>query len=177
MDIRTDAFTFEAGLACNEKENAMKKYAKQFLIVLLVAAVLLTLSAVLRVGGAAGGLARTLKNNWQLDLPQGYEVEYRSATDDKMKEGGLRYHALLYADSAVLDDWMAWSLNKEMQTGAGIYAADEVREVLDALNVPGGERPDLKESGYYNLSDGAGNEIFLLHAQNDLRLYIVEIIR
>ena len=76
----------------------MKKYAKQFLIVLLVAAVLLTLSAVLRVGGAAGGLARTLKNDWQLDLPQGYEVEYRSATDDKMKEGGLRYHALLYVE-------------------------------------------------------------------------------
>lgn len=155
----------------------MKKYVKQFLIVLLVAAALLTLSAVLRVGGAAGGLEHTLKNDWHLELPQGYEVEYRSATDDKMKEGGLRYYALLYADSAVLDDWMQWSKNEELQTGFGIYAADEVREVLDVLNVPGGERPDLNESGYYNLSDAAGNEIFLLHAQNDLRLYIVEIIR
>ena len=155
----------------------MKKYAKQFLIVLLVAAALLILSAVLRSGGADGGLTRQLKSDWQLDLPAGYTVEYRCATDAKMKEGGLRYYALLYQDGTEVDDWMQWSENQDLQTGFGIYAADEVCQVLDALNVPGGERPDLEESGYYHLEDAAGNELFLLHAPNDLWLYIVETIR
>ena len=45
----------------------MNKYIKQFLVVLLIAAVLLGLAAFLRTSGAGSTLSRSLKKDWQLD--------------------------------------------------------------------------------------------------------------
>lgn len=154
----------------------MKKYGKQFVIVLLAAAVLLALSAVLRMSGVGGSLERTLKTDWQLELPQGYVVEYRSATDDKMKDGGLRYHALLYDDSDLLDDWLPWT-GSAMPTAYADSAEELAQEIMDSLNVPGGERPVLQSSGIWYAEGEDGSELLLLHAEGDLRLYVVESIR
>lgn len=157
----------------------MNKYIKQFLVVLLIAAVLLGLAAFLRTSGAGSTLSRTLKRDWQLELPEGYTVEYRAATDDKMKEGGLRYHVLFYEDGTVLDSWLPWQ-SSDLQTGYGIYAVDEVAKILDTLNVPGGERPELEEAGvcsYSRLDGEKEGELFLLHTEGDFRLYLVESIR
>lgn len=157
----------------------MNKYIKQFLVVLLIAAVLLGLAAFLRTSGAGSTLSRTLKRDWQLELPEGYTVEYRAATDDKMKEGGLRYHVLFYEDGTVLDSWLPWQ-SSDLQTGYGIYAVDEVAKILDTLNVPGGERPELEEASVCSYSRLAGEEegeLFLLHTEGDFRLYLVESIR
>ena len=154
----------------------MKKYGKQFVIVLLAAAVLMALSSALGMGGAGGLVERTLKNDWQLELPRGYEVEYRSATDAKIKDGGLRYHALMYADDTVLNDWLPW-VSCNMPTAHADSAAELVREVMDSLNVPGGERPDLQNSGVWYAEGEDGSELLLLHTEGDLRLYIVESIR
>lgn len=157
----------------------MNKYIKQFLVVLLIAAVLLGLAAFLRTSGAGSTLSRTLKRDWQLELPEGYTIEYRAATDEKMKEGGLRYYVLFYEDSSVLDGWLPWQ-SSDLQTGYGIYAVDEVAKILDTLNVPGGERPELEEAGVCSYSRLAGEdegELFLLHTEGDFRLYLVESIR
>ena len=157
----------------------MNKYIKQFLVVLLIAAVLLGLAAFLRTSGAGSTLSRTLKRDWHLELPEGYTVEYRAATDDKMKEGGLRYYVLFYEDGTVLDSWLPWQ-SSDLQTGYGIYAVDEVAKILDTLNVPGGERPELEEAGvcsYSHLDGEEEGELFLLHTEGDFRLYLVESIR
>ena len=71
----------------------MKKYTKQFIVVLCAAAVLLALSAVLRNAGGVGGLGRTLKG-WGVDLPKGYVVEYRRRAmelQDLPAGGGLQF--------------------------------------------------------------------------------------
>lgn len=157
----------------------MNKYIKQFLVVLLIAAVLLGLAAFLRTSGVGSTLSRSLKKDWQLELPEGYTIEYRAATDEKMKEGGLRYYVLFYEDSFVLDGWLPWQ-SSDLQTGYGIYAVDEVTKILDTLNVPGGERPELEEAGVCSYSRLAGEEegeLFLLHTEGDFRLYLVESIR
>ena len=158
----------------------MKKYVKQFAVILCIAAVLLALSAVLRGATGTGDVARTLKKSWAVELPGGYVVEYRAASDEKMEEGGLRFHVLLYDDSAALDDLLPWAEVAGLQTVYGIFASDEITAILDELNVPGGERPDL-QSGYVwqceTVKDGFGEEIFLLHTEGDLRLYVVESFR
>lgn len=162
-----------------ERKSKMKKYTKQFIVVLCVAAVLLALSAVLRNAGGIGGLGRTLKN-WGVDLPEGYVVEYRAATDTNMDEGGLRFHVLLYEDGAALDSMVSWAEIAGLQTGYGTFAADEITAILDELNVPGGERPDLQSGHVWQcetVKDGFEEEIFLLHTAGDLRLYLVESFR
>ena len=159
-----------------ERKSKMKKYTKQFIVVLCAAAVLLALSAVLRNAGGVGGLARTLKG-WGVDLPKGYVVEYRAATDSNMDEGGLRFHVLLYEDGTALDAMVPWGEIAGLQTGYGVFAADEITTILDALNVPGGERPDLQSGHVWQcetVKDGFEEEIFLLHTEGDLRLYLVE---
>ncbi len=151
----------------------MKKYAKQFVVVLCVAAVLLALSAVLRNAGGPGGLARTLKKDWGIDLPGGYVVEYRAATDDNLDEGGLRFHVLLYDDSALLEDALPW-VSCAQPTGTAGSGADAAKTILTALGVPGGEWPDLETAGMWYADDGAGAEVLLFHTQDDLRLYVLE---
>ena len=158
----------------------MKKYAKQFVVILCIAAVLLALSAVLRSATGSSGLARTLKKAWGVELSGGYVVEYRAASDDDLDEGGLQFHVLLYDDSEALDTMLPWAEVAGLQTGYGIFASDEITAILDELNVPGGERPDLQSGHVWQceaVKDGFVEEIFLLHAEGDLRLYVVESFR
>ena len=57
---------------------------------------------------------------------------------------------------------------------------ESIEAILDALNVPGGERPDLQSGHVWQcetVKDGFEEEIFLLHTEGDLRLYVVESFR
>ena len=150
----------------------MKKYLKQFWIVLLAAAALLLAAAALRSASAGSDIQRTLRKTWDVELPGGYTVEYRAATARNLDKGGLRFHALLYDDWAVLDDLLPWIPCTRPTQNAG-SGAEVAREILTALNVPGGEWPDLEKAGmWYAAIDGA--EVLLFHEQEDLRLYILE---
>lgn len=151
----------------------MKKYTKQFIVVLCVAAVLLALSAVLRTATGSSGLARTLKKSWGIELPGGYVVEYRAASDEKMEEGGLRFHVLLYDNSAALDAMVPW-VPCSQSTGKAESGAQAAAEMLTALGIPGGEWPDLEQAGMWYADDGEGAEVLLLHTEEDFRLYILE---
>ena len=150
----------------------MKKYTKQFIVVLCAAAVLLALSAVLRNAGGVGGLGRTLKG-WGVDLPKGYVVEYRAATDANMDEGGLRFHVLLYEDGTALDAMVPW-VPCSQPTGSAESGTQAAAEMLTALRVPGGEWPDLERAGMWYADDDTGAEVLLFHAEEDFRLYILE---
>ena len=154
----------------------MKKYAKQFVIVLGVAAVLLALAAFFRSASGTGELERTLKKDWDLELPGGYVVEYRAATDSDLEEGGLRFYALLYEDSIVLDDWLPW-VDSTLPTDYAASGAEAAAEILTSLGIPGGEWPDLEGSGMWYASTEDASEILLFHGEEDLRSYVLESIR
>lgn len=151
----------------------MKKYVKQFAVILCIAAVLLALSAVLRGATGTSDVARTLKKSWAVELPGGYVVEYRAASDEKMEEGGLRFHVLLYEDGAALDDLLPW-VPSSQTTGKVESGAEAAAEMLTALRVPGGEWPDLEAASMWYADDDEGAEILIFHAAKDLRLYILE---
>lgn len=151
----------------------MKKYVKQFVIVLGIAAVLLALAAVFRSLSGTGELERALKKGWGLELPGGYVVEYRAATDSDMEEGGLRFHALLYDDSAVLDEWLPW-VEGTLPTDYAASGAEAAAEMLTALGIPGGEWPDLGNSGMWYASGEDTSEVLIFHLEEDLRLYVLE---
>ena len=151
----------------------MKKYAKQFVVILCIAAVLLALSAVLRTATGSSGLARTLKKAWGVELPGGYVVEYRAASDEKMEEGGLRFHVLLYDDGAALDDLLPW-VPCSQPTGTAESGAQAAAEMLTALGIPGGEWPDLEQAGMWYANDSQGAEVLIFHTEEDLRLYVLE---
>lgn len=151
----------------------MKKYTKQFVVILCAAAVLLALSAVLRNASSTGSLNRMLKKNWDAQLPGGYVVEYRAATGDDLEEGGLRFHVLLYDDSDLLDEALPW-VSCTQPTGTANSGAEAVAEMLTALGVPGGEWPNLEDSGMWYAHDDEGTEVLILHEEEDLRLYVLE---
>ncbi len=151
----------------------MKKYAKQFVVILCIAAVLLALSAVLRSAAGSSDLDRALKKSWDTELPGGYMVEYRAASDEDLDEGGLRFHVLLYDDSTVLDDLLPW-VPCTQATGKAESGAQAAAEILTALGIPGGEWPDLEGTGMWYADDGAGAEVLIFHSEEDLRLYILE---
>jgi len=151
----------------------MKKYTKQFIVVLCIAAVLLALAAVLKNAGSTGSLNQMLKKNWDVQLPGGYVVEYRAATTDDLEEGGLRFHVLLYDDSQGLDSLLPW-VPCSQPTGSAGSGAEAAGEILTALGVPGGEWPDLDTSGMWYAHNDQGTEVLILHAAEDLRLYILE---
>ena len=149
----------------------MKKYAKQFIVILCIASVLLALAAILR--SESNNLSRTIEKAWDVQLPDGYEVEYRAATSEKMEEGGLRVHILLYADSDGLDTMLPW-VPCTQPTGAAQNGAEAATEIFTALGVPGGEWPDLENAGMWYAQDGQGAEILILHEEGGLRVYILE---
>ena len=87
------------------EETNMKKQIKQFGIILIVVLAVMVLLAVFRFAGVENTLTRDIKDLWGVELPDGYAVAYRAATDVTMKDGGLRYHVLSYTDDAVLENW------------------------------------------------------------------------
>ena len=151
----------------------MKKYAKQFVVILCIAAVLLALSAVLRSATGSSGLARTLKKAWGVELSGGYVVEYRAASDDDLDEGGLQFHVLLYDDSEALDTMLPW-VPCSQPTGTAESGAQAAAEMLTALGIPGGEWPDLEQAGMWYANDSQGAEVLIFHTEEDLRLYVLE---
>lgn len=152
----------------------MKKYAKQFVIVLAVAAVLLVLAAVFRFLGSANSLEKNLEADWGVELPSGYEVEYRAAFGEETD--GLRFYALLYSDSETLDSFLPW-VDSTMATEYADSGAEAASEIMESLGIPGGERPDLDTAGMWYACGEDGSEIFVFHTQQDLRLYLVESLR
>ena len=151
----------------------MKKYVKQFVVILCIAAVLLAMSAVLRSATGSSDLARTLEKSWDAQLPGGYVVEYRAASDEDLEEGGLRFHVLLYDDSEELDTMLPW-VPCSQPTGTTESGAQAAADMLTALRVPGGEWPDLERAGMWYADDDEGAEVLIFHTEEDFRLYILE---
>ena len=149
----------------------MKKYAKQFGLVLIVVLAVLVLLTVFRFVGTDNSLTRDMRDLWNLELPEGYAIAYRAATDTSLKDGGLRYHVLAYADEEGLAQWLDWGDGTQPARYADtcdLAAAD----ILSALNVPGGEWPDADKVWYTSTDNGS--ELVVYYDDLLTQLYLIE---
>lgn len=149
----------------------MKKNIKQFGVILVVVLAVMVLLAVFRFAGTESTLTREVKNLWGVELPEGYAVAYRAATDTTMKDGGLRYHVLSYTDDAVLENWQDWGDG----TQPARYAATQTEaaeDILSALNVPKGEWPEAGQVWYTSTENGS--ELVIVYDYVLTQLFLIE---
>ena len=149
----------------------MKKFTKQFGVVLIVVLAVLVLLAVFRFVGADSTLTRDMKELWGVELPEGYAIAYRAATDTTMKDGGLRYHVLAYTDDSVLENWQDWGDG----TQPARFAATQIEaaeDILSALNVPKGEWPEADQMWYTSTENGS--ELVIVYDYVLTQLFLIE---
>lgn len=149
----------------------MKKYLKQFGVILVVVLAVLVLLAVFRFVGADSTLTREVKNLWGVELPAGYGIAYRAATDTSLKEGGLRYHVLAYADESMIAQWQEWGDGTQPALYADT-ALEAAEDILTALGVPGGEWPDTDQVWYTSTDNGS--ELVVFYDDILTQLYLIE---
>ena len=149
----------------------MKKYLKQFGVVLIVVLAVLVLLAVFRFVGADSTLTREVEKLWGVELPGGYGIAYRAATDTSLEEGGLRYHVLAYADDTALAQWQDWGDGTQPARFAAT-CTEAAADILTALNVPGGEWPDADKVWYTSTENGS--ELVVYYDELLTQLYLIE---
>ena len=153
------------------EETNMKKQIKQFGIILIVVLAVMVLLSVFRFAGVESTLTRDIKDLWGVELPDGYAVAYRAATDVTMKDGGLRYHVLSYTDDAVLENWQNWGDGTQPARFAATQM-EAAEDILSALNVPKGEWPEAEEVWYTSTENGS--ELVIVYDYVLTRLYLME---
>ena len=149
----------------------MKKYMKQFGIVLILVLAVMLLLSVFRFAGSDSTLAREVKKLWGLDLPRGYGIAYRAATAASLEDGGLRYHVLSYADETALADWLDWGDGTQPARYADT-CLEAAQDILTALNVPVGDWPEAELLWYTATEDG--DELVVFYDDLLTQLCLVE---
>jgi len=162
----------------------VKKRLSVLLLTLLMTVLLSGCGVLLAVGIAGDAVydamvsdeqqyARALKTNWEITLPDGYEIMFYDSERHPRGEGP-RYCALYYADSAVLESFRPWTAEEKATTCCGSYS-ELAEETLTALSVPEEYQPNGAD-GFWWYTHSAGkdvrDEILMLWSGN--MLYIVE---
>jgi hypothetical protein len=155
------------GISCGEDE--MKTAVRTFLGTLLALAVL--------AGGVCLYFVRMendytniIAANWKITLPK-YDSEVYRAEDNGFGDG-ICFHVFHYADCSAIDTAVGWQtgLNTEVRQGA--------EEILDQLDVPQEEHPDLDgDFKWYTViqSEDERNHLYLLWVPAERDLYVLEL--
>ncbi len=149
----------------------MKKYVKQFGVMLIVVLAVMLLLTVFRYVGVNNTLTRDIKKLWDITLPEGYSVTYRAATAVDISKGGLRYHVLAYTDDAILADWQDWG-DGTLPARYADTCLEAAEDILTALNIPKGEWPEADKVWY--TSTESGSELVILYDDILTQLCLIE---
>ena len=116
--------------------------------------------------------AAVLRRNWDISLPEGFELIYSEETPSPHGDG-LRYALLRYNDSSVLDDFRVWN-GEEGATYFFNSYTELVEEAIDYLSVPEEFHPNYENLlwWYTNKEETPWDEILMLR-DGDL-LYIIQ---
>ena len=116
--------------------------------------------------------ARVLRNNWDISLPEGFELICCEEIPGPHGDG-LRYALLRYNEPSVLDDFRAWT-GEEGTTYFFSSYTRLVEEAIDYLSVQEEFHPDYENLlwWYTHKADTPWDEILMLR-DGDL-LYIIQ---
>lgn len=149
----------------------MKKYVKQFGVMLVVVLAVMLLLTVFRYAGVNKTLTREIEKLWNVTLPEGYSVAYRAATDVDISKGGLRYHVLAYTDDTVLAQWQDWGDGSQPARFADT-CLEAAQDILTGLNIPKGEWPETELLWYTSTENGS--ELVIFYDDILTQLYLIE---
>ena len=130
---------------------------------ILLAAVLLPTLGLVRC--TTTGYGDTVYRNWEVALPGGYQQVYSVDDGPSFNGDGMRYHVLYYPAGVDLEDLLDWT--EDGDTGGAV-------EVLDELDVPASERPDLSQCLLWYARQEDRSRIWLLWDREAATVYIVE---
>ena len=138
------------------------------LAVLAAIALLPFLSMLMGSGGAAGSYAQVVNLNWELDLPAEATRLYETDSGPSFHGDGERYHVLSYSSSP--------EAALEQQTVRLAVFPEEAAELLERLEVPEAQRPDLADCRWFTAEDpdDVRNRLYLGLDGGSLTLYVIE---
>lgn len=107
--------------------------------------------------------------NWHIGLPHSQGSVYETDSGPSFTGDGWRYHVLAYPAGS-LDNALGW------RTTVPEEAMGDIRDILDRLEVPEEERPDLDVCRYFGATDPGDprDSLYLLLSPLSTRLYVVE---
>ena len=111
------------------------------------------------------GYGDAVYRNWEVELPGGYQQVYAVDDGPSFNGDGMRYHVLYYPAGVDLEDLLDWT--EDGDTGGAV-------EVLDELDVPASERPDLSQCLLWYARQEDRSRIWLLWDREAATVYIVE---
>ena len=138
------------------------------LTVLAAIALLPFLSMVMGSGGAAGSYAQVVNLNWELELPAEAVCLYEADSGPSFHGDGERYHVLGYSSSpeSALD----------RQAAHLALFPEGAAEILEHLEVPEDQRPDLPACLWYSAAHSTDdrNRLYLGLSPEGTALYVIE---
>ena len=113
----------------------------------------------------------TVELNWDLSLPESSEAVYETDSGPSFHGDGERYHVLQYAVGSGIETAIPWQAPP-----ADAAAAEAMEALMDDLDVPERQRPDLDKCLWYTAADPSDsrNHLYLLFDPSTLELYILE---
>ncbi len=113
----------------------------------------------------------TVELNWDLSLPESSEAVYETDSGPSFHGDGERYHVLQYAVGSGIESALSWQAPP-----ADAAAAEAMEALMDDLDVPERQRPDLDKCLWYTAADPSDsrNHLYLLFDSSTLELYILE---
>ncbi len=110
----------------------------------------------------------TVELNWDLSLPESSEAVYETDSGPSFHGDGERYHVLQYAVGSGIESALSWQ--------APPVDTATAEALMDDLDVPERQRPDLAECLWYTAVDPSDsrNHLYLLFDPSTLELYILE---
>ncbi len=127
----------------------------------------LLLFALMLTGCQSKGYGQVIEDNWDISIPEDYELLYEASSDLGFHGDNERYHVFAYSESSELADIVTWL------DDATINA--RVAEILNGLKVEEKYRPTARSGlkRYTFRKEGSSRMYWYFDAVNGL-LYVVE---
>lgn len=148
----------------------MKKSRKGIFVVVGCLIVIILLGGFLFKGLKDDFYSKPMKNNWSINLPDGYEkveVQREDESSSNALGDGNRYTVIKYDKAPVFEDDVIWV---DSMSESEKDEITEVMKTMDTAAYPDDSKGNLK---YYSKANG-NNKLWMIYDEDTNLLYIVE---
>lgn len=114
---------------------------------------------------------KIIEKNWDITLPKGYEEIVSVDSGASFQGDGERYHVFKYKEELKKEEIQRFSSRENS------VVEDEVKKILNSLQVSNEERPDFSKTYYWYTQSGdddSRDKLYLIYFNEDNLLYVVE---